>query len=181
MPQPSDKVSRAVELALKFTPEEWADFERRVKAYRQLSGDDQSRQEPRSSCTKDQSTDTILVLQEIVLLLQRLGVEFSSVELLQKSPTIKSFNEKVPGVMSYVRKGVKTRNAHRALLSLGLQLLYDRLVKEGYPAGGRTLMNNIHRLPSTVNSHFPGYAASGMLGMIIKEGSDVRKERSRKP
>lgn len=164
-------VQKAIDLVGRFGPEEWAEFNRRIKPLRQLD-----KGAPGIDLREVGNLDADLIAQMIVTTLQNMGVEFTSVKTLSISSEYKTLAEKAPEVMQFIRQAVKARNQQRALLSLGITLLYENMTKAGYTTTARSLMNNIHRLPSIFNQHFPGYAKAGMLGMVLKEKVDVRQE-----
>jgi len=102
--------------------------------------------------------------------LASLGVEQVSVPMLRSSANA-AFRGKVGNVMVFVTKACGTRSAQRALLLLGVELLYNNLAKLGLPASARLIMRHFHRIPSVLNRHFPGYAASGLLGFVVDKST----------
>lgn len=123
------------------------------------------------------NSDTDLVLEQIDAYLRGKAIEFTTVQLLRASPQFRSFRDKVPGVMTFIRNATTERNEQRLLLDLAIDLLYRYLIKRGLPVGGRILMQQIHRVPDVINAQFPGYAQAGMLPMIVRrENHNVRHE-----
>ena len=105
--------------------------------------------------------------------LASLGVEFTTAPMLRSSSNA-GFRAKVESVMVFVSKVCKTRSAQRALLLLGVELLYSDISRLGLPASARMVMRHFHRIPSVLNRHFPGYAASGLLGFVVdKSGTET--------
>jgi hypothetical protein len=114
--------------------------------------------------------DPDLVLHTLCDTLCGLGVEFSNPAQLKRTQGFKAFVPKAEAVMQFIRKAASTRNQQRALLGLGIRLLYDNLKGIGCPVSSRLVMAHLHRLPSVVNQSFPSYAESGLLGMLIANG-----------
>ena len=140
----------------KLNPQELEEVDAHVRFLRQTKGG-----------VSGSEADVDLVLQSICECLMGMGVEFCTIPQLRKSQQFKAFAAKVPSVMKYVREAVETRNEQRVILELGARLLYQNLTETGLPAGARTVMSHLHRLPSVINREFPGYAASGLLGLIV--------------
>lgn len=115
----------------------------------------------------DSASDEHLMLEEIAAFLRKREQEFVSVALLRRSSVYGSFKEKVPGVMSFVRLATKDRAKQRSFIEMGLGMLYKMLLDREMSPGSRTIMAHIHRFPSVVNQAFPGYAAMGMLSMLV--------------
>jgi len=121
------------------------------------------------------SVHTAFVLEAIVDQLASLGVDKTTVPLLSK-PTDKefvTFRSHVPSLMSFVRKTIRNRTGQRALLQLGVRLLYENLTKMDIPVSGRTVRRHVHRLPSVLNQAFPNYSRSGILGMVVSRETGI--------
>lgn len=123
-------------------------------------------------------SDESLVLHCISELLQRLGLGYSTLALLQKSVTEKlqdghSFRDKVPGLMLFLQRQHPRRTGQRALLAYGLELMYFDYLHGGGVISHKTLMANIHRIPLVLDNHFPGYARANLLHLIV----DQRRHR----
>jgi hypothetical protein len=72
----------------------------------------------------------------------------------------------------------RNRVKRTAFIELVVRLLSDTLTGWGVPVTSRTMMTNAYRIPSVVNKAFPGYAASGLLHLVIRsENDDVRNEQ----
>jgi hypothetical protein len=111
-------------------------------------------------------SDTQFVLGAVGDLLRSHGVEFASPAVLVRQAD-HQFEGKVPDLMAFLASAHPTRTGQRALLMLALDLLYRDIAERGYPVAAGVLLRHIHRLPATLNRHFPGYARAGMLGWII--------------
>jgi hypothetical protein len=114
-------------------------------------------------------TDVELILSEIAGHLKEQGIEFVSVQMLKNVGGYRKFADKVPGIMIYFRKVTTNRVKLRALIRMSIALLYKDLARMNISASTRTMMNHFHRIPAVVNRSFPGYASSGMLGLLLQE------------
>jgi hypothetical protein len=127
-------------------------------------------------------SETEMLLDIIVRVAQSRGAEFTGVPALKKSQHYAPFRRKIAefGLVEYFKHTVAKNNRIRlqAFMWLAVELLYDSLVAMSIPVSSRAMMNHVHRIPSVVNNAFPGYAASGMLHMVIrsKERKHVRAE-----
>jgi hypothetical protein len=117
-----------------------------------------------------------LIIQVICDTLNGLGVDRTQAPTLRRSRYYSALKAKAPDIIAFIRGQAGTRNQQRALLALGISLLYENMTKVGLPVSAMLLMGHIHRLPSIFNQSFPGYARSGFLGMLVKGNSDVRQE-----
>lgn len=114
-------------------------------------------------------TDVELVLSEIAGHLREQGIEFVSVSMLKKVQGFGKFAEKIPAVMIFFRKITTNRVKLRALIRIAIALLYKDLARMNISASTRTMMNHFHRVPAVLNRNFPGYAQSGLLGLLLQE------------
>jgi hypothetical protein len=129
---------------------------------------------------KQVDTQEHLILDEIVVTLRNMGVEFASPSMLRQNRGYQKFSEKVPGIIQFLNAATTNRVDQRAVLALGIRLLYKQLESWGLPVTALVIMNNAYRIPSLINRAFPGYARSGMLSWIIrKEALHVRDKRGR--
>lgn len=144
----------------------------------QATGALQSITAPTASVTTIPDNFCAMTLDTIVAVLSKMGVEFSYPSQLQKSPAFPSFRDKLPGLEQFIRQAAGTnRNKQRAVLYMGVDLLYRDLVEMGTTTSSRLLLSHIHRVPSVINKHFPGYARAGMLMWIIRGGKDDNETR----
>jgi hypothetical protein len=117
------------------------------------------------------------VLMGIVDYMRSNQLDLSGVPQLTSGRHYDSWKVKLPGVIKYLQlAGDKT--AQRAMLKLGIGLLHHDLVQMGWAVTSRLLMAHIHRMPAAINRAFPGYAASGLLNMIIR--GELKKRPKRK-
>lgn len=111
--------------------------------------------------------DTTVVLGVIYDVLRAEGLVVMPADM-RGTTGYSSFARKVPDVMAYLRKNITNRTQQAALLRVGVDLIRRYLVKSGIPAGTRTLMAHVHRIPEVIEQQFPGYAAAGMLHWIAR-------------
>lgn len=163
----SPSAKTVLDLLPTLQPHELVTIANRIKSLTQFvpSGDNAPTLE---QSAREIDGDAGVVIQTIAAVLMSMGVEFVSVDNLRKDTGYKTFREKVPDLMTYIRRAAHTRNEQRALLRMGISLLYDNMTKAGFPVSARTIRNNIHRLPSIFNMTFPGYARAGLLSMLLK-------------
>lgn len=135
----------------------------RIKALIELTPEDGS------IASNIAADDESLVLGCIAEQLSRMSVEFVSVAVLRNQRGIASFRSKLPGLMKFVSSGGRNRIEQRAILMMGIELLYDHLVKQQLPITAWLLMSHVHRIPSVLNDAFPGYARAGLLSWIVKK------------
>jgi hypothetical protein len=91
-----------------------------------------------------------------------------------------AFKNKLPRVRVFISQ-VGSKTAQRALFKLGLVLIERSMRANSVAPTYTALMGQIHRIPGLINREFPGYAANGMLKLIIrKEDKHVRKEPSKR-
>ena len=110
------------------------------------------------------------VLTVLCNVLRDLGVEYPSLDVLRKSSSYPAFSKKLPDLIEFLSHVGSERIAQDALLKIGLELLYWDMVNwQGVVVSAVTLMSHIHRIPATLNRHFPHYASSGLLKMIVRE------------
>jgi hypothetical protein len=110
--------------------------------------------------------DNMFVLGCVAELLSRHGIEHASAPVLARQAD-REFEGKLPELLSFLEKAHPSRSGQRALLMMGLDLLYRDMAERGLPVSAGTLLRHIHRIPATLNKHFPGYARAGMLGWIV--------------
>lgn len=93
----------------------------------------------------------------------------ASIEQVTKSNVHVSFLEKLPALHAFLATASTQRNHQRAVLQIGVELLYQHLTGIGIPVGVRALMAHIHRVPEFINQAFPGYARAGLLPWVIRK------------
>lgn len=109
------------------------------------------------------------VTQAICDVLSRLGVEHPSQSVLRKSSAYAASREKFDNLASFLEAASPHRLVQDQLLKKAIELLYFDLVQwQGIAISAHTVLSQIHRIPATLNKHFPGYAASGLLLKIVK-------------
>jgi len=109
------------------------------------------------------------VLQSICDVMRKHNVETPSVATLKKSAAYASARAKFDDLQIFFDKISKSRIIQDAILNEAVQLLYFDLVNwQGVAISSHTLLNQVHRIPATLNRHFPGYAISGTLTKIVE-------------
>lgn len=119
------------------------------------------------------------VLMGLVDYARHVGLEHAFVVTLTNRKDYDSFREKLPAIKQYLKK-VGDRTKQLALLRLGLELLREDLTNLRLAVSSRLLMAHIHRLPGVINRQFPGYQAAGLMHMIIRNETNVRKKRRKR-
>lgn len=126
----------------------------------------------------DQPLVQAIVIINDVLALKGLGR--ISTDRVAKNINMKNFAEAYREVDALFKKSDLDHLQHRVMLMLSIELLADNLRKMGVPLSATLVARHFHTLPAVLDLHFPGYAANGMLQLIVKskENRDVRKKRS---
>lgn len=116
-----------------------------------------------------------ITLDALCEVLSSQGVEHVSKTVLLRSQNIRTFRTKLPAVFKYL-DGIVSRVERRAILILAFRLLYDDLLAQNIPISSGVMIQHVHRLPAVLNKHFPGYAQSGVLRMLVRrsDGKTVR-------
>lgn len=92
----------------------------------------------------------------------------------------KAFTAKLPDLVAFLTKNIRTRNSRRMALELGFRLMLADFRKRQIPPALPTIMAQVHRIPALLDSAFPGYAANGLLNWIgEQERVNVRQERGK--
>lgn len=114
-----------------------------------------------------------MVLSAISEVLSEKKSDFSTGSMIRKRINRKEFLEKVETLRSFFDEAGDTKVTRQAFIRLCAELLYNQMSERNMPVNAATLARHIHRIPSVVNTQFPGYAKAGLLRMIIRErGSD---------
>jgi len=82
----------------------------------------------------------------------------------------KSFTSDVLNLEAFVQRRMKPGHPtlHRKAVCIVLRALCDLIESEGHPATPMTVARHVGRYREAVEAAFPGYAESGMLGMLLK-------------
>jgi hypothetical protein len=148
----------------KLTAAELAEVRQRITFLRTLSGDG----------PVDVGEQIVIDAIHIVLRENGLG---ASTEQVTKSNVHASFLEKLPALHEFLAMASSNRNHQRAVLQIGVELLYKHLTDLGIPVGVRALMAHIHRVPEFINAAFPGYVRAGLTPWIIHAVERRQKTR----
>lgn len=98
------------------------------------------------------------------------GIDFCSPSMLKASNGYKKFQrEEIEAkINEFLDQGEYNQNERRMILMLGVDLVIAGLQRNRIPVSGGSVLSSIHKLPSAINREFPGYAASGLLRMLIR-------------
>lgn len=164
----SSNVETILQLIPSLTSEEVARVRSALDMSSQLGG--KVRHEPIAS-------DDLYVLDTIARFMQERGLDMSGREQLARGRDYSAFKIKVPALFGYLKQA-GDRNAQRALLTIGIELLYDDLTKIGLAVTSRSLMAHTHRITGVINRMFPGYAQAGFIKLILKREQHVRSKQN---
>ena len=117
-----------------------------------------------SSSESNEANDVLSLICDV---LQSMGVEYPVLSVLQRNAGFKAFKEKLPGLFRYLQKSGLNKNEQRAVLRVGILLLYENLMQMGLPISAARVMQHTHRIPSILENQFPGYASAGLLRMLV--------------
>ncbi len=143
------------------TQEQLADLQSRIKILSSTA----------SKETNGKSDFGLRVLQAICDVLRKQGTESPSVHTLKKSSAYVSCNGKMTDLQSFFEGVSKNKLVQDAILKIAIELLYTDLLNwKGVAVSSHTIIKQIHRIPSVLNCHFPGYAQSGLLTKLVHNG-----------
>ena len=109
------------------------------------------------------------VLQVICSVLRKHNVETPSVTTLRKSAAYVSSKAKLEDLSTFFESISQSKLIQDSILKIAIDLLYvDLLGWVNIPISSHTILKQIHRIPATLNRHFPGYANSGVLTKLVK-------------
>lgn len=114
------------------------------------------------------ASDGVFVLDVMREVLAHNGIEFPNLPRVRSSSDWTPFAEKSEDVMLFIRTHIRETNKQRAMLKMGICLLYNNLCSMNVPISARTVMRQIHRVPAVINRAFPGYAVCGLLHVVVK-------------
>lgn len=113
------------------------------------------------------------ILESLAGVLLRMSGERVTPAGLRRAGQFAALRGKVEALSAYISAHAPDRARRRALLDLGFELLYRDLSAAALPASARALMNHAHRIPSVIDTSFPGYARAGLLRMVLDTNSEV--------
>ena len=109
------------------------------------------------------------VLQILCTVLTKNNVETPSVTVLRKSAAYAQSREKLQDLQIFFEKISKSKLVQDAILKEAINLLYCDLVQwKGVAVSSHLMLKHMHRIPATINRHYPGYVQSGLLHKIVK-------------
>lgn len=87
---------------------------------------------------------------------------------LAKGATFAKNKDKLAQLQVFIEATSQRRIVQDQILRIGLEKLYKDLVEWGeFAISSSTLISHLHRIPATLDKHFPGYAAAGMLEILV--------------
>lgn len=107
------------------------------------------------------------VLEVIAATVLRLSGERVYPAGLRRSSQFPAFAVKAEALGRFLAQHALTQVQRRALLAVGIDLLYRDLARTGMSVTSRTLMSCVHQVPGVLDKAFPGYGRAGLLGMIV--------------
>lgn len=66
-----------------------------------------------------------------------------------------------------------TRLQRVSCLALFARLAFDRLNTVGAPVSGKSMLQQLENTPALLDEAFPGYAESGLLGLVLRRQSAI--------
>src|SRR5262245_31927107 len=92
-------------------------------------------------------------------------------ERLRQMAGYVTITENLYALAEWIEEHGLDHGQRRALIAFGIERLYLYLLNHGRPCGANDLMRAAHRFPEVLALDFPGYADSGLIGLIIRERS----------
>lgn len=108
------------------------------------------------------------VCSAICHVLNKQGVDFVSPHVLQRSAAYGHAKDKFADLAKFFEGVSDKKLGQDQILREGIELLYRDLLHWKVAISPHTLLQQIHRVPATLSRHYPGYAESGLLHMLIK-------------
>lgn len=102
--------------------------------------------------------------------LNRLGIAVErSLRGFRRSNDFGSWQRDIlPALNDYFENAnIRQRNVKIALLSLGIELLISQFQVWDVPVSPRAVCLGLLRIPALIDRHYPGYAISGLLHLIV--------------
>lgn len=159
----------------RLTPGEQDQVAAAVKAAQALGAGTKTKGKAHAPTRADMHPDVRDVLSAICDHLNRYGGDGGTPSM---AATLKEYREflepSAPVVMDAIRDMMPDTTHRRALLAMGVKLLYDDLRKWMPRPNARALMKRAHQIPGCIEIEFPGYHANGMLRLIFQ----TRTERN---
>jgi hypothetical protein len=109
------------------------------------------------------------LLAAVCEVMRKNQVETPTVNMLQKTAAYANCRGKLDNLSEFLELVSKSKLVQDAVLKEGINLLYYDLVGWNVPVSSHTILKQIHRIPSVLNRHYPGYAQSGVLNKLTKE------------
>lgn len=163
----SEHYERAAAAIPHMSPDERARLLARLKAAQSLSGragappDEAARHAGDASDFADDAARAICAV-----ILRAHGERLAPAALLRTSQAA-ALADKAASLRAFTGQHARTRVARLALLEVGFEMLRRDLAAAGFAVTARTLMQCAHQVPAALDKAFPGYAAAGVLGMVV--------------
>lgn len=104
------------------------------------------------------------------MVLKKHGVECPNENTLKRSSAYVQSRDKFEDLATFFETISNQKIIQDAVLRESIQLLYyDLLNWKTVAISSHTILKQIHRLPSTLHRHYPGYAASGLLVKLVNQ------------
>jgi len=124
-----------------------------------------------SPSTREGSKETLL-FEAIVAVCKDNGLPVRPFRIFAKNPAIAGqWKEKVPAVIRWIEEsfGPRSRAESFRAYRIAVEALVGHLSRVSVALRGPTsIVRNLHKIPETVDREFPGYARSGLLGLVLR-------------
>lgn len=157
----------------RLSPDERARVVERLKAAQSLSPGGPVAPGPAAARGEPAGGEALEAIAAAVL---RLSGERAQPAALRRSSQFPAFAVKAEALGRFLAQHAPARAQRRALLAVGVELLYRDLARAGMSVTSRTLMSCLHQVPGVLDKYFPGYARAGALGMIVGQVGNQREE-----
>jgi len=164
-------LKQIIDLLPKLDSDELSELRKRITALSSLGGSPEV--DGKAGALRD--TRAEMIMEAINHVMSSLGADSASVFVMRRTADYPRLKQKVDSLFEYMRKITGNRVEQQHLLNMSVEMLYQDLVELGIPVTALTIMRHIHRIPAVMNKQFPGYAEAGVLSMILKGNTNVRK------
>lgn len=104
------------------------------------------------------------------------GFDQSSYTMMRKLNEYGEFAKKATIVMTELQQSCHNRAELTALARASFHMLYEDCIQRG-PCTIRTLMRQIHRIPSVIDACFPQYRQMGALRLLLSGRMETKQGR----
>jgi hypothetical protein len=107
------------------------------------------------------------VLQAVCDVMRKNGTETVKVFTLRKSTAYTTSKNKLEDLRLFFEQVDKSRLVQDAILRQAIDLLYHDLVQwKGIAVSSHLVLKQMHRIPSTLHKHFPGYGPRMLVKIL---------------